>query len=148
MITIEGIGKLLVPNIDLVEEARPFVAEMMAEKYNPKRLLHQSFEILTTASRVFREISQTAPQLLRDIEQGRLAFKVDLTQTENIIKEQRRLAKIQSRSIIVAASLICGTLAINSPGHTILSINTLSFTAFSLATLLGLPLVWSLFNRK
>ena len=144
MMTVEGIGKTLIPDVDLVEEARPFVAEMMAEKYSPKRLLQQSIRLISTASRVFNELSQTAPQLLKDIEQGRLAFKIELTQAEELIREQRRSGRLQARALIVASAFVSATVAMDLPGHTVFGMNTLAFGCFCVAGFFGLPLFLSL----
>ncbi len=144
MMTVEGIGKTLIPDVDLVEEARPFVAEMMAEKYNPKRLLQQSIQLASTASRVFNELSQTAPQLLKDIERGRLAFKVDLTHAEEMLRQQRRSTRLQAQALVVASTLISGTIALNFPGQTVFGINALSFGAFCVTGFFGIPLLLSL----
>ena len=144
MMTVEGIGKTLIPDVDLVEEARPFVAEMMAEKYNPKRLLQQSIQLASTASRVFNELSQTAPQLLKDIERGRLAFKVDLTHAEELLRQQRRSTRLQAQALVVASTLISGTIALNFPGQTVFGINALSFGAFCVTGFFGIPLLLSL----
>jgi len=144
MMTVEGIGKTLIPDVDLVEEARPFVAEMMAEKYNPKRLLQQSIRLVSTASRVFNELSQTAPQLLKDIERGRVAFKIDLTQAEELIREQRRTGRLQARALIVASAFVSATVAMDLPGQTLFGINAISFGCFCVAGFFGVPLFLSL----
>ena len=147
MMTVEGIGKTLVPDIDIVEAARPFVTEMLAEKYNPKTLLRQSFETLSTANRVFRDFSQSGPQVLKDIERGRLAFKIELNQLEEILKAQQQASKLQGRALIVSASLVAATVALNYQGPQFLDINAFSFAGFSLAGLLGVPLLLSLLSR-
>ncbi len=151
MMTVEGIGKTLAPDINVVEAARPFITEIMAEKYSPKRLLFQSFEMVSTANRAFRDVSQTVPQLLKDIEQGRIAFKTELTQLDELLQHQRRASRTLARALIVTACLISGTLslhpALTVPGLTVLGINALTFGAFSVAAVLGIPLVISLLGR-
>ncbi len=148
LMTVEGIGKTLSPKLNFVEEIKPFVKDLLLERYNPERLLREGVETLTSASRAFTSFSQTGPRLLRDVEMGRLIFKVDSDRFAEGIAELKWSTNRLTRAVIFAAAAISGTLVHDTSGMTVLGLPAIAFGAYALAAVAGLPLIFSLLSRK
>ena len=147
LITVQGIGQRLAPEVNLIEEAQPFVREMLAERYSPARLIRESVESLDALSGFLRQFPFTATQLLRDAEQGRLTVKVEplgLAEAAEVhARSQQRLA----RSIGFGSCMIAGAMALGAPGPVVAGMSAPAFVLFALGVALGFPLLSSLLRR-
>jgi ubiquinone biosynthesis protein len=109
MLTTEGLARSMAPDVDPIELARPFIVEMIAERYNVDRLKSQAMADLHGLLRLVRALPQSVPAVLNDIQDGKLAFAI----APATLETQRRHADARARRIIKAALatslLLCGT---------------------------------------
>jgi ubiquinone biosynthesis protein len=147
LMTVEGIGKMLSPKINLVDESRPFVEQMLKARYQLDNLMRQGIETLTTTTRFMQRLTRTAPRVLRDLELGRLTIKVESDQLAGFIREQQRATRRLVRAVVFGAAAVTGTLALDHGGQTILGINLVSFVAYAIGVSAGLPLLAQLLRR-
>jgi ubiquinone biosynthesis protein len=141
LITVEGIGKTLAPEVNFIEEAEPFVKEMLAERYNPSRLVKEAADTLATLSRFSRRFPRVAMRLLQDISEGRLGVRVQVEGMDELVAQQRNDGKRQSRTIAFAALIVSGSLALDAPAPSLLGVNVISIGLYGLAVLIGLRLL-------
>jgi ubiquinone biosynthesis protein len=80
VMTVEGIGKIVSPDLDLLEECRPYVERLIAERYSPERLLRTAVDTAQAFGKVWRQFPLTAHQVLTQVENGKLAFGLDRDQ--------------------------------------------------------------------
>lgn len=76
LMTIEGIGKQIAPDLDILAEARPFFLEILRKRYSPERLgaeLLRRVERLSTAAVT---VPDQVREVLDDLRNGRLTFQV------------------------------------------------------------------------
>ena len=78
LMTVEGIGKVLAPEINFLDETRPFIQEILVERYSPKRILREASDVLGNFGRLTRQFTHSAPQILRDLEQGNTGVKSEI----------------------------------------------------------------------
>lgn len=139
LMTVEGIGKTLAPDIQLVEEAQPFIVELAAERYNPKRLMKEAIDGLDGFSRFARAFPHIANNLLRDLAEGRLTVRVEPQGVEAAIVAARSIARRRNRTLLASAFIVSGSLALEHGGSEFLGIPALSLALFvvggALATL-------------
>jgi ubiquinone biosynthesis protein len=115
LVTLEGISKQIAPNLDLLAAAQPYLSDVMLERCTPRALLEQAADGLGHVSRMTRNLAQVAPQLLHDIEQGRLRIQMELPQMEILQNDMRRHAQRTSRAIIGSSLLLGGLAALAIP---------------------------------
>ena len=84
---------------------RPFI-EILVERYSPKRILREASDVLGNFGRLTRQFTQSAPQILRDLEQGNTGVKSEILSLKSLAEEQRRLSKMQTRGNLTAAAFI------------------------------------------
>lgn len=149
LMTAEGIGKTLVPNMNFIEEAKPLVRDLLFERYSPGRLMGEGAELLGTASRFLRQLPARATGLLREAEQGNLTIRVKIEDLERLAAGRRRDARLFAGASVFAASAVAGSLALDSPvGQRIMGMSAVSVVFFALSALVGLPLLWSLLRQR
>ena len=77
LMTLEGIGKKLDPNLDLTAEAGPHFLELLRKRYSPQRIgndLWRGFEQLSRASYDFPIQMR---EVMDDLRQGRLHVRTE-----------------------------------------------------------------------
>jgi ubiquinone biosynthesis protein len=105
LMTIEGIGKEIAPELDILEEVRPHVFELLKQRYSPERL---GMEFLRRAER-FGSMTSTLPDqvgdVLEDLRSGRLNIRAhDPARVEAMDRLGRRLFT----ALVLCALLGCG----------------------------------------
>jgi ubiquinone biosynthesis protein len=143
ILTTEGLAKAIAPNVDPVELARPFITQMVTERYSPERLKSQAIRDLIAFSSMARSIPNTLPALLDGLQAGKLKVGVN-TETMEL---QHRAADLRVgrgiRAALSIAFVVCGTLVIGVAGLPIAfaGIPWLSVVFWSLAFLLNATLL-------
>ncbi len=112
IITTEGLAKAIAPDVDPIELARPFITQMITERYSPERLKSQAIRDLVAFSGMARSIPNTLPVLLDELQAGK--FNVG-TSAETLELQHRAADQRAGRAIRAAISIafvVCGTLVI------------------------------------
>lgn len=148
LMTVEGIGKTLAPDLNMLEEARPFARDMLAERYSPARLVKHGIDTTQAFTKFLRQFPHTATQILHDAEAGNLSFNVAVEGMEAQRANNLAAAKHQSRATVIAGALIAGAIAMQSGPGPLLGLNVPAFTLFAVAVTLAFPLVAGLLRRR
>ena len=148
LITAEGIGKSMVPNVNFIESAEPYVKKMMMERYSPKRLMKESVDMIQSLSRSMRLWPGLSTQLMRDISEGRLQTRVVVKELDSMIVENKKSRVVTTQSILFGALVVAGSLALDAPGSKLFGLNAVSFFMYIAAAGLGLKLLPFWFKSK
>jgi ubiquinone biosynthesis protein len=130
LMTVEGIGKQLAPQINFIEEAQPFVKEILAERYGPKRLMREGGELIRSLSTVVRAFPPTANQLMKQATRGELTFRLENDALKDLRDEHRAASMRVGRAIAFAGCVLAAVQIIDRPGTTVLGTNWMSFVLF------------------
>lgn len=158
LIQTEALGKILGSDASLLEVTRPYAKKLLQKGYDAQKLIKGMERNLKEMSGYMRGFPKFAHDILRRTAAGRHRMELKHTGLNNITL---RLEKGINRFIvglIIAASIIAGALVLNS-SKKILSINfelfglesvsvtdILGITGYSIATILGLWLIYSIFR--
>ncbi|MCA9692153.1 MAG: hypothetical protein KC636_21305, partial [Myxococcales bacterium] len=71
--TTEGLARSIAPDVDPVELARPFITEMVKERYSPERLKQLAISDFHVLSGALRSVPQLVTNALSDLQEGKLA---------------------------------------------------------------------------
>ena len=105
--TIEGIGKQLYPDLDIVTEAGPFVMKLVGLRWGPERLAKQALSTLTEAYELAVSLPARTDALLHQIETGRFKTR---TEIERLGEHSGRIEAAGNR-IAVGLLVVSLTLA-------------------------------------
>lgn len=75
LMTIEGIGKQLDPELDVYGEAQPYFLALMKKRYSPQRLGNELMRGVELLSRAGYDVPLQAREVLEDLRLGRLVVK-------------------------------------------------------------------------
>jgi ubiquinone biosynthesis protein len=76
LMTVEGVGKEIYPELDVLEEVKPYFLELLRQRYSPERI---GQDLLTTAIRLSGAASDMPMQMqeiLDDLRKGSLSLQV------------------------------------------------------------------------
>lgn len=143
ILTTEGLAKAIAPDVDPIELARPFITQMVTERYSPERLKAQAIRDLVAFSGMARSIPTKVPMLLDDLQAGKLEFGVSSPTLEMQHKASELRVGRAIRAALSIAMIVCGTLVIGVAGLpiAIAGIPWLSVVFWSIALLLNATLL-------
>jgi ubiquinone biosynthesis protein len=115
LITIEGVGKEIAPDFDIVEESRPLFLELLRKRYSPQRLGNEFLRRMERLSGATSQLPEQLAEVLEDLRLGRLA--IHTTDTE-LRDASVRLGRRVFVALLASACLLAGTaLVIQSHEH-------------------------------
>ena len=141
IITVEGIGKQVSPDLDLIAEIRPYAQRLIAQRYQPEQLLRGGIDAIQALSRFSKRLPHTTQQLMQQIENQQLGFQLSDAQLE-----QRQVAQRKIVNLIVAAfmsvSLVALGLAFLTLGVNLSWGERTGALMCGLGMLMGVRVVW------
>lgn len=148
LMTVEGMGKSLAPDINFVAEATPFVREVLLERYSPTKLLRDALDLFSSTSRFMRTVPATAAQVLDDTARGSLTIRVRSTELETMIRAQQSDARLLAASLLTIGFAMIGTLAWDLGTVRWLGLSVPSLVFYLFATFSGLLLLWRIIRGR
>lgn len=145
---IEGVGRHLNPEMDVLKSAQPYINKIMLQRLNPNYLIEKGFQKLTVLQNDLQNIPLEIRGILTQLTDGNLSFKTkseDLKSTNLIIK-QSIISLILA--FIFCSNIIATALILNSNLEKVfLGMPFLAILGFILSGVLGLILILRLLKR-
>jgi ubiquinone biosynthesis protein len=106
LITIEGVGKEIAPDFDIIAESKPLFLELLRKRYSPQRLGNEILRRMERLSGATSQLPEQFAEVLEDLRMGRLAIRT--TDTE-IVDASDRLGRRLFSAVLTSACLLSGT---------------------------------------
>ncbi len=147
LISLEGLGRRLDPDFQLVSHMTPFLQRLVAARYRPRALLssgrHYVLELLSMAGRAPRD----ARQLLKDLRRGMFKLEVDIKRLDRFGHQLDRSANRLTVGIVTAALIVGSSIVMTvQGGPTLFGLPLFGFLGFTLAFLGGVWLLLSIWR--
>jgi ubiquinone biosynthesis protein len=113
LITIEGVGKEIAPDFDIIEESRPLFLDLLRKRYSPQRLGNELLRRVERLSGATSQLPEQLQEVLEDLRMGRLAIRVTDTEAREV---SDRLGRRVFSALIASACLLAGS-ALLIKGH-------------------------------
>ena len=126
LMTIEGIGKQLDPDLDVFGEASPHFFELLKQRYSPQRLGNELIRGATQLSRAGYDMPMQLREVLDDLRLGRLTVRADHPQLSGA---GDRLGRRIFSGLVVAALVGSGALLVNGLEHETLGAVMIGFAS-------------------
>jgi ubiquinone biosynthesis protein len=137
IITMEGVGKQLRPDLDLLTAAQPYVGRLIAQRYQPRRILETGYAAVRDLADVLGTVPETTRAVLEDLRAGRTVVNVDSTQLDDWRRTWQHVQHRNTVGLLAGVAALCGTLALDYGGYSILGLPILSTWFYLLAAGLG-----------
>jgi len=108
LMTIEGIGKQLDPDLDVFGEAQPYFMSILKKRYSPQRLGNELIRGVEQLSRAGYDVPLQAREVLEDLRLGRLSLR---TADPALPLAADRLGRRIFSGMVVASSIIGAAIA-------------------------------------
>lgn len=133
VLTLEGVGKALAPDVDPMDVARPYVAEVMRNRFSPDRLGTEAVRTLLSLSRVARELPPTLREMVSSVEGGRVRFGVDLENLQATGPTLKRVVAPLTDALLVGGLSVAGAIALPHGESLLLGLPATSVVLFTMA---------------
>ncbi|WP_293937363.1 AarF/ABC1/UbiB kinase family protein [Iodobacter sp.] len=145
LITLEGLGRQLDPDFQMVGHLTPFVKEVILERFHPKAMLKKGKEGLYEAVQLLGGLPRDIGKLIKQARRGNMRIDLDLKRLDHfglqITRSANRLTMgIVTGSLIIGSSIVMTVKA----GPMLFGLPLLGFLGFVLAVLNTIWLVISI----
>ncbi|MFO7831230.1 MAG: AarF/ABC1/UbiB kinase family protein [Desulfuromonadaceae bacterium] len=139
LITIEGIGRDLDPDFNLIEEVRPGVEKLIRKRHSTETLRRESKQILRDYYEITKALPGNLKELLSHITNNN--FKIDLEHRglERLIRTLHQSSNRISFSFLIGSLIIGSSLIVQTgAGPQLFGMPALGLFGYSIAAFLGL----------
>jgi ubiquinone biosynthesis protein len=137
IMTVEGIARQIYPALDIVEEIRPYLADIVGYRYSPERLTNDLLRVAARFANAASEFPGRADDILEDLRQGRMNIVV---RQPNLVRASERLGRRLFHGLL-ASSLTLGGSGLLATGHVVEGLSMLG-VALGWVALSGLAFVF------
>lgn len=145
IITIEGVGRELDPDFNIIEVARPFVKKIIINRYNPTNLLKDSVEILAELSKGILLLPEIVEDISDKLKDDSIKLDFDTEGSKKVLSVLNRMVNRLVFGIIVASLIIGTSLIVQANiGPFLYDFPILAVLSFAAAVVLGIGLIISI----
>jgi ubiquinone biosynthesis protein len=126
MMTIEGIGKSVDPDLDIYGVASPKLLELVKKRYSPERLGNELWRTVDQLSKAGIDMPMQVREVLDDLRLGRLSVR---TIDPELPRTADRLGRRLYTGLIVASLIGSGTVLLQGGVHHVVAIVMLTLAA-------------------
>ncbi len=145
LVIIEGMGRTLDPDFDMIEHLRPFMEKAWRQKFSPRRIVRDINSIMLSYVNLARDMPRDLKEIVNRINRNK--FKIDLEHRglDKFTTDFDRSVNRLSSSLILAALIVGSSIIMQtSRGPQLLGFPMLAFLGYTVAGVIGLWLVYAI----
>lgn len=147
LITLEGLGRQLDPDFQIVRHLTPFVKKIIIDRYMPATLLKRGRRGLGNLAQAITGLPGDVSQVLREAARGRLKLNLDLKRLDHFGYQLDRSTNRLTMALITAALIVGSSIVMTvRGGPTIFGLPAFGFIGFFLAFCIGIMLMVSIWR--
>jgi len=149
LITAEGFGEMLFPEIDIISEIKPHVKTLIRKRYSPIRKIQNMFTNLDEVVLLIEDLPEKTRDILSKMATGKLSIIFEHRNLDGLVKELNKAGSRLSSSLIIASLIIGSSIIIQLPiGYKLFGYPIIGIVGYILAFILGLRLLWDIYKNK
>jgi ubiquinone biosynthesis protein len=146
--TVEGVGRMLDPEFDMISRATPFITRVKLERFKPERLAEDAYDLGSQIIRFVRQFPNQLLELTNLIRQEKLRLQIEHRGLENMLATHDRISNRISFSILIAALIIGSALiVISETPPLVYGISLIGILLFSAAAIMGIWLLVAILKK-
>ncbi|MFZ1866411.1 MAG: AarF/UbiB family protein, partial [Polyangiales bacterium] len=110
LMTVEGVGKEIYPELDLIEEVRPYFIDLFQKRYSPERMTQDALRGLRRLGTAASEMPLQLEEILDDLRNGAFSIRTQQSQLELAAD---RLGRRAFSGIVVGALIVGATILLS-----------------------------------
>lgn len=112
IVLIEGIGRALIPDLNIIESLRPYIFQIAMRKLSPENLKKNGMKLINTITELLKTMPDDTQAILHKLNNGELKVIQEVKDMPEMIKQFNKGIFKLALAIIIAALLISGALLI------------------------------------
>ena len=146
--TVEGVGRMLDPEFDMIARATPFITKVKLERFKPERIADDAYDLGSQLIQFLRQFPNQLLDLANLIRQEKLSLQIEHRGLENMLATHDRISNRLSFSILIAALIIGSALIVISETPPLLyGISLIGILLFSAAAIMGIWLLVAILKK-
>ncbi len=148
LLTTEGLAKALIPEVDPLRAARPFVDRLIAERFSDTRFREDLFYHAVTLSGLLRRLPTSLSQVLDDLDLQRFSMEVRHRADQHQIDADDRRQNRTILALLCIAGALCGSITLSSDLFPVFGVPLPSIVFYGTALPIFLMVVWMTFRNR
>lgn len=139
LVTIEGVGRQLDPDFDMISHLRPFMEKLLHERVAPGSLTRELLRTTKAYGALMKNLPRDLKEFINRVNRNK--FKIDLEHRglEKLITDLDKSSNRISFSLLIAALVVGSSIIMQTDkGPMLLGFPALGFLGYSIAGVLGL----------
>ena len=146
--TVEGVGRMLDPDFDMIARSTPFITDVKLERYKPERIAADIFDLSARLLQFLRQFPKELLDISQIIRQKKLSFQIEHRGLETMLVTHDRISNRISFSILIAALIIGSALiVISETPPLIYGISLIGIILFFAAAMMGIWLLVAILKK-
>ncbi|MCD4500895.1 AarF/UbiB family protein [Chromobacterium vaccinii] len=147
LVTLEGLGRQLNPEFQLVAHITPFVKELIVARYHPAALLKRGRQSLSEGLEMIAGLPRDLVRIGRDMRHGKFRVNLDLQRLDSFGKQLDRSSNRLTMGIVTGCLIIGSSIVMTvNAGPKLFGLPFFGFFGFMLALFNSVWLVWSIWR--
>ena len=114
LVIVEGMGRELDPQFDMVGHLRPFLEQALREQHSPGRMMREMAQGVEAYLGLIRDMPREIKEVLNKVNRNKLRIDLEHRGLDRFSREMDRSANRLSLSLIIAALLIGSSIAMQT----------------------------------
>jgi ubiquinone biosynthesis protein len=149
LITLEGLGRQLDPDFQIVSHLTPFVRQVISARYTPQALLKRGRHGVVQALGLVTTIPRDLARLIQDVRRGRVKVEFDLKRLDHFGHQIDHSTNRLTLGLLTSALIIGSSIVMTVKGGlTLLGLPAFGFLGFFIASVFGLWLMISIWRSS
>lgn len=111
LMTVEGVGKEIYPELDVFKEVRPYFLRLIQQRYSPERITQDVLRGVMRLSNAANEAPLQLQEILEDLRNG--AFRVQVRE-QGLLSAADRLGRRFFSGIVVGSTILGGAMLLSA----------------------------------
>lgn len=147
LITLEGLGRQLDPDFQIVKHLTPFVKKIIINRYMPGALFKRGRRGAGHLAKALSGLPGDVSQVLREAARGRLKVNLDLKRLDHFGHQLDHSTNRLTIAMITAALIVGSSIVMTvKGGPTLFGLPAFGFVGFAMAFIIGMMLMISIWR--
>ncbi|NOY93157.1 MAG: hypothetical protein GXP55_18385 [Deltaproteobacteria bacterium] len=111
LMTVEGVGKELYPDLDVFEELKPYFLKLLGQRYSPERITQDVLRSIVRVSGAANQMPLQLEEILEDLRKGSFEIQVHERHLQDTAD---RMGRRLFGGLVTSAGIIAGALLLSS----------------------------------
>lgn len=139
IVTVEGMGRVIQSDFDLLPHALEFAGELVSAKTDPQRWKEDALGFGRDSAILLKTLPRQLRQFVRRVNHPDFAFRLSLVELEEVKRSMESSSNIIFLGLVIGSLIISGSaLMFLERGHLVFDIPVLSAIFYGMAGALGL----------